>query len=189
MAIVDKKVKPFKLNAFKPGADDFVTVSIDDLNGKWSVFFFYPADFTFVCPTELEDLADNYEEFLKLGVEVFSVSTDSHWTHKAWHEKSDAVSKVKFTMISDDQFKLSKQFKVLRKSEGRSDRATFVIDPNRQVQAYEITSEGLGRDASELLRKVKAAIYVYENPDERCPAKWKEGEETLTPTLNLSGKI
>ncbi len=189
MSLIGKKIKSFSLNAFRAGEEDFLQITDEQLKGRWSVLFFYPADFTFVCPTELEDLADNYEEFLKLGVEIFSVSTDSHWTHKAWHEKSDAVSKVKFTMVSDDQFKLSKQFKVLRKNEGRSDRATFVIDPNGQVQAYEITSEGLGRDASELLRKVKAAIYVYENPDERCPAKWKEGEETLIPTLDLSGKI
>ena len=189
MSLIGKKIKSFSLNAFRAGEEDFLQITDEHLKGRWSVLFFYPADFTFVCPTELEDLADNYEEFLKLGVEVFSVSTDSHWTHKAWHEKSDAVSKVKFTMVSDDQFKLSKQFKVLRKNEGRSDRATFVIDPNGQVQAYEITSEGLGRDASELLRKVKAAIYLYENPDERCPAKWKEGEETLIPTLDLSGKI
>ena len=142
MSLIGKKIKSFNLNAFRAGEDDFLQISDEQLKDRWSVLFFYPADFTFVCPTELEDLADNYEEFLKLGVEVFSVSTDSHWTHKAWHEKSDAVSKVKFTMVSDDQFKLSKQFKVLRKNEGRSDRATFVIDPNGQIQAYEITSEG-----------------------------------------------
>ena len=189
MALVDKKVKHFKLNAFKPGAEDFVTVSSDDLNGKWSVFFFYPADFTFVCPTELGDLADNYDEFQNLGVEIYAVSTDSHWTHKAFHKSSDVVSKVQYTMISDDQFKLSKQFKVLRKGEGRSDRGTFIVDPNGVIQAYEITSEGIGRDAQDLLRKVKAAQYVYDNPDEVCPAKWQEGDDTLTPSLDLSGKI
>ena len=189
MALVDKKVKPFKLNAFKPGAEDFVTVSSDDLNGKWSIFFFYPADFTFVCPTELGDLADNYDEFQNLGVEIYAVSTDSHWTHKAFHKSSDVVSKVQYTMISDDQFKLSKQFKVLRKGEGRSDRGTFIVDPNGVIQAYEITSEGIGRDAQDLLRKVKAAQYVYDNPDEVCPAKWQEGDDTLTPSLDLSGKI
>ena len=115
MSLIGKKIKSFKLNAFRAGEEDFLQITNEQLKDRWSVLFFYPADFTFVCPTELEDLADNYEEFLKLGVEVFSVSTDSHWTHKAWHEKSDAVSKVKFTMVSDDQFKLSKQFKVLRK--------------------------------------------------------------------------
>ena len=189
MALVDKKVKPFHLNAFKPGADDFVTVSDEDIAGKWAVFFFYPADFTFVCPTELGDLADHYEEFQKLGVDIYAVSTDTHWTHKAWHKSSDVVSKVQYTMLSDDQFKLSKQFKVLRKGEGRSDRGTFIVDPNGVIQAYEITSEGIGRDAADLLRKVKAAQYVHENPDEVCPAKWQEGEDTLTPSLDLSGKI
>ena len=189
MALIDKKVKPFHLNAFKPGADDFVTVSDEDIAGKWTVFFFYPADFTFVCPTELGDLADNYDDFQKLGVDIYGVSTDSHWTHKAWHKSSDVVSKVQYTLISDDQFKLSKQFKVLRKGEGRADRGTFIIDPNGVIQAYEITSEGIGRDAQDLLRKVKAAQYVYANPDEVCPAKWQEGEDTLTPSLDLSGKI
>lgn len=189
MALVDKKVKPFHLKAFKPGADDFVTVSDKEIDGKWVVFFFYPADFTFVCPTELGDLADYYEEFQKLGVDIYSVSTDTHWTHKAWHKSSDVVSKVQYTMLSDDQFKLSKQFKVLRRDEGRSDRGTFIVDPNGVIQAYEVTSEGIGRDAADLLRKVKAAQYVYENPDEVCPAKWQEGEDTLTPSLDLSGKI
>ena len=108
---------------------------------------------------------------------------------KAWHKSSDVVSKVQYTLISDDQFKLSKQFKVLRKGEGRADRGTFIVDPNGVIQAYEITSEGIGRDAQDLLRKVKAAQYVYANPDEVCPAKWQEGEDTLTPSLDLSGKI
>ena len=189
MSHINRTIKPFELNAFRYGAEDFYTVSEKDVIGKWSVFFFYPADFTFVCPTELEDLASNYDHFLKLGVEIYSVSTDSHWTHKAWHEKSEAVGTVRFPMLSDDQFKLSKQFKVLRPNEGRSERATFILDPKGTVQAYEVTSEGMGRDADELLRKVKAAIHVYENPDERCPAKWREGEETLVPTLDLTGKI
>ena len=113
MALVDKKMKSFELNAFKPGEDDFITVSSNDLSGKWSVFFFYPADFTFVCPTELGDLADHYDEFQKLGVDIYAVSTDTHWTHKAWHESSDVVSKVQYTMLSDDQFKLSKQFFII----------------------------------------------------------------------------
>ena len=189
MALVDKKVKDFSLTAFKAGEEDFFQVSRKDIEGKWSVFFFYPADFTFVCPTELGDLADNYEHFQNLGVDVYAVSTDSHWTHKAFHKSSDVVSKVQYAMLADDQFKLSKQFKVLRRGEGRADRGTFIVDPNCVIQAYEITSEGIGRDAQDLLRKVKAAQYVYANPDEVCPAKWQEGEDTLTPSLDLSGKI
>ena len=189
MSLVNKKIKPFSVSAFKPGEEDFVNVTNDDLKGKWAVFFFYPADFTFVCPTELGDLADNYSEFQKMGVEIYSVSTDTHWTHKAWHESSDTIAKIQYTMLSDDQFKLSKNFKVLRKDEGRSDRGTFIVDPNGIIQAMEVTSEGIGRDADDLLRKVKAAQYVHNNPDEVCPAKWKEGEATLTPSLDLSGKI
>jgi peroxiredoxin (alkyl hydroperoxide reductase subunit C) len=189
MALVDKKIKDFDVTAFKAGEEDFFQVKRDDIKGKWSVFFFYPADFTFVCPTELGDLADNYDHFQKLGVDIYAVSTDSHWTHKAFHNSSDVVGKVKYAMLADDQFKLSKQFKVLRSGEGRSDRGTFIVDPNCVIQAYEITAEGIGRDASDLLRKVKAAQYVHNNPDEVCPAKWQEGEETLTPSLDLSGKI
>ena len=169
--------------------NEFKDIKLSDYKGKFVVLFFYPLDFTFVCPTELGDLADNYEDFQKLGVDIYGVSTDSHWTHKAWHKSSDVVSKVQYTLISDDQFKLSKQFKVLRKGEGRADRGTFIVDPNGVIQAYEITSEGIGRDAQDLLRKVKAAQYVYANPDEVCPAKWQEGEDTLTPSLDLSGKI
>jgi len=189
MSLINKPIHPFTANAFKSGEKDFVTVSEKDIAGKWAVFFFYPADFTFVCPTELGDLADHHEEFEKMGVEIYSVSTDSHWTHKAWHESSDTISKIKYTMLSDDQFHLSNNFEVLRDGEGRADRATFVVDPNGIIQAMECTSEGIGRNAADLLRKVKAAQYVHNNPDEVCPAKWEEGEETLTPSLDLSGKI
>ena len=189
MSLINKSIHPFKVSAYKPGEEDFLTVTEKDIEGKWAVFFFYPADFTFVCPTELADLADHHEQFDEMGVELFSVSTDSHWTHKAWHESSDAISNIKYTMLSDDQFHLSNNFQVLREGEGRADRATFIVDPNGVIQAMEVTSEGIGRDASDLLRKVKAAQYVHNNPDEVCPAKWKEGEDTLTPSLDLSGKI
>ena len=189
MALVDKKVKPFHLNAFKPGADDFVTVSDEDIAGKWAVFFFYPADFTYVCPTELEDLANHYSEFQKIGVDIYAISTDSHFCHKAWHESSDAVGKIKFKMISDNTFEISRSFNVLRENEGRSERGTFVIDPDGIIKSIEISCEGVGRDASSLLRKVRAAQYVREHPDEVCPAKWEEGEATIEPSLNLVGKI
>jgi len=189
MSLINKSIHPFSVSAYKPGEEDFLSISEKDIEGKWAVFFFYPADFTFVCPTELADLADHHEEFKKLGVEIFSVSTDSHWTHKAWHKSSEAISGIKYTMLSDDQFHLSNNFQVLREGEGRADRATFIVDPNGVIQAMEVTSEGIGRDAADLLRKVKAAQYVHNNPDEVCPAKWQEGEETLTPSLDLSGKI
>ncbi len=187
MALINTKIKPFKATAYKQG--NFIEVSDADLKDKWSVFFFYPADFTFVCPTELGDLADHYEEFQSRGVEIYSVSTDTHFTHKAWHDSSDTIGKIQYTMIGDPTGEITRNFDVMREGMGLADRGTFVIDPDGVIQAMEITAEGIGRDAEDLLRKVKAAQYVAEHPGEVCPAKWKEGEETLAPSLDLVGKI
>ncbi len=187
MALINTQIKPFKASAFRNG--EFVEVSEQDIQGKWAVFFFYPADFTFVCPTELGDLADNYEEFQKRGVEIYSVSTDTHFTHKAWHDTSDTIGKIQYTMIGDPTGTITRNFEVMREDQGLADRGTFVVDPNGVIQAMEITAEGIGRDAADLLRKVKAAQYVAAHPGEVCPAKWKEGEETLAPSLDLVGKI
>jgi peroxiredoxin (alkyl hydroperoxide reductase subunit C) len=151
--------------------------------------FFYPADFTFVCPTELGDLADHYDELTKMGVEVYSVSTDTHFTHKAWHETSDTIGKITYTMLGDQNFTLANNFDVLREGQGLADRGTFLVDPDGIIQFTEVTAEGIGRNAAELLRKVKAAQYVAAHPNEVCPAKWEEGEATLTPSLDLVGKI
>ena len=187
MALINTELKPFTATAFHNG--EFVDVSDQDLRGKWSVVFFYPADFTFVCPTELGDLADNYAEFQRLGVEIYSVSTDTHFTHKAWHDTSDTIGKIRYPMIGDPTTAISQNFDVLRENEGLADRGTFVIDPDGIIQVVEITAEGIGRNAVELLRKVKAAIYVREHPNEVCPAKWEEGDDTLAPSLDLVGKI
>ena len=187
MALINTPIKPFKAQAFKEGK--FVEVSDADLKGKWSVVVFYPADFTFVCPTELEDLAEHYDEFQKLGVEVYSVSTDTHFSHKAWHDTSDAIRKIRYTMIGDPTGTITRNFDVMREDAGLADRGTFVIDPDGVIQAMEITAEGIGRDAGDLLRKVKAAQYVAAHPGEVCPAKWKEGDKTLKPSLDLVGKI
>lgn len=189
MLLIDTEMKPFKATAFKPGNKDFVTIDSQDLREKWCIFFFYPADFTYVCPTELEDLANNYDEFQSLGVEIFAVSTDSHFCHKAWYDSSESIQKIKYTMISDNTFAISRNFNVLREGEGRSERGTFIVDPDGIIKAMEITCEGVGRDASNLLKKVKAAQYVREHPDEVCPAKWEEGESTIAPSLDLVGKI
>jgi peroxiredoxin (alkyl hydroperoxide reductase subunit C) len=164
-------------------------VSSADIEGRWAIFFFYPADFTFVCPTELGDLADHYEELKALGVEVYSVSTDTHFTHKAWHEVSDTIRKVTYPMVGDPTHRISKNFKILRKGEGLADRGTFLVDPDGVIQFNEVTAEGIGRNAAELVRKVKAAIYVRNHPGEVCPATWEEGEDTLAPSLDLVGKI
>ena len=187
MSRINSQIKPFKATAFHQGK--FVPVSDETLKGKWSVVFFYPADFTFVCPTELGDLADNYAEFQKLGVEIYSVSTDTHFTHKAWHDSSETIGKIQYPMIGDPTMAISRNFDVLIEEEGLADRGTFVIDPEGRIQIIEINAGGVGRDASELLRKVKAAQYVASHPGEVCPAKWKEGEATLAPSLDLVGKI
>ncbi len=187
MSLINTEIKPFKAQALKSG--QFIEVSDADLKGKWSVVFFYPADFTFVCPTELEDLADNYAEFQKLGVEIYSVSTDTHFAHKAWHDTSDAVKKINYAMVGDPTGTISRNFGVMIEEAGLADRGTFVIDPSGKIQIVEITAGGIGRDANELLRKVKAAQYVASHPGEVCPAKWKEGEKTLAPSLDLVGKI
>ena len=187
MSVINTAIKPFKASAYRNGK--FIEVSSDDLKGKWAVFFFYPADFTFVCPTELGDVADHYESFQKMGVEIYSVSTDTHFTHKAWHDSSETIGKITYTMIGDPTGTITRNFEVMREAEGLADRGTFIVDPQGVIQAIEITAEGIGRDASDLLRKVKAAQYVAAHPGEVCPAKWTEGAETLKPSFDLVGKI
>lgn len=187
MSVINTQVKPFKAQAFKAGK--FIEVSDADIKGKWAVFFFYPADFTFVCPTELGDVADHYDELQKMGVEVYSVSTDTHFVHKAWHDASDTIRKIKYTMIGDPTGTITRNFEVMREAEGLADRGTFIVDPQGVIQAIEITAEGIGRNAADLIRKVKAAQYVAAHPGEVCPAKWEEGAKTLAPSLDLVGKI
>lgn len=187
MALINTSILPFKAQAFRQGK--FIEVTEADALGKWSVFFFYPADFTFVCPTELGDVADHYDTFQALGVEIFSVSTDTHFTHKAWHDSSDTIGKIRYTMIGDPTGTITRNFEVMREGEGLADRATFIVDPDGVIQALEITAEGIGRNAEDLLRKIKAAQYVRAHPGEVCPAKWQEGEATLAPSLDLVGKI
>ncbi|GHA10703.1 peroxiredoxin [Arenicella chitinivorans] len=187
MALINTKIKPFTTQAFKNG--EFVEVTEKDVEGKWAVFFFYPADFTFVCPTELGDVQDKYAELKSRDVEVYSVSTDTHFVHKAWHDASDTIGKIEYTMLGDPNGVITNNFEVMRPGVGLADRATFIVDPDGIIQAMEITAEGIGRDADDLLRKVKAAQYVRNNPGEVCPAKWKEGEATLAPSLDLVGKI
>ena len=186
-SLINTEVLPFKATAFYHGK--FVEVSEASLKGEWSVVFFYPADFTFVCPTELGDLADHYAEFQKLGVEIYAVSTDTHFTHKAWHDTSDTIRKLQFPMVGDPTGTITRNFGVMIEEEGLALRGTFVINPEGQVKLCEIHDNGIGRDASELLRKVKAAQYVASHPGEVCPAKWQEGAETLKPSLDLVGKI
>lgn len=187
MSLINTKILPFEAQAYQNGT--FTRVSSDDLIGRWSVLFFYPADFTFVCPTELADMADHYAELQRLGVEVYAVSTDTHFTHKAWHDHSPAIARVTYPMVGDPTHVIARNFGVLREHQGLADRGTFLVDPDGVIQVAEITAEGIGRSAAELLRKVKAAQYVAAHPGEVCPAKWQEGESTLEPSLDLVGKI
>jgi peroxiredoxin len=187
MGIIGSKIKPFTAQSYYQGK--FVEVSDADVAGKWAVFFFYPADFTFVCPTELDDLANQYPTLQGLGVEVYSVSTDTHFSHKAWHDSSPAIGKINYHMLGDQNHTISNNFGVLREGQGLADRATFVVDPDGVIQITEITCEGVGRNAEELVRKIKAAVYVRAHPGEVCPAKWEEGSETLAPSIDLVGKI
>lgn len=186
MSIIGKEIVEFKAEAFHNGK--FITVTNEDLKGKWAVFCFYPADFSFVCPTELEDLQAYYHDLKDLGVEVYSVSTDTHFTHKAWHDDSEAIGKIEYIMIGDPAHTLSKGFEVLSE-DGLAQRGTFIVDPDGIIQTMEINADGIGRDASGLVDKIRAAQYVRTHPGEVCPAKWKEGAETLTPSLDLVGKI
>ncbi len=187
MSLINTKIKPFRATAYHDG--QFVPVSDESTLGRWSVFFFYPADFTFVCPTELEDLAEHYGELQRLGVEVYGVSTDTHFAHKAWHDTSEAISKVRYPLVGDPTGTLARNFGVLVEEEGLARRGTFLIDPEGRIKLCEIHDDGIGRNAAELLRKVRAAQYVASHPGEVCPAKWDEGQKTLKPSLDLVGKI
>ncbi|MFN6961969.1 MAG: alkyl hydroperoxide reductase subunit C [Rhodocyclaceae bacterium] len=187
MSLINTTLKPFKAQAYHNGK--FVEITDADVKGKWSVFFFYPADFTFVCPTELGDMADLYPEFQKIGVEVYAVSTDTHFVHKAWADASETIKKIKYPMLGDPTGTISRNFDVMIEEEGLALRGTFVLNPQGVIKVIEIHDLGIGRDASELLRKVKAAQYIEAHPGEVCPAKWKEGDATLKPSLDLVGKI
>ena len=185
MSLIGKEVSDFEVQAFHK--DSFISVKKSDIMGKWSVFFFYPADFTFVCPTELEDLQDKYEEFRKMNCEVYSVSTDSHFVHKAWKDASERIKKLEYPMLADPTHQLSRDFEVLIEAAGQAERGTFVVNPEGKIVAYEVNAGNVGRNAEELLRKVQALQFVAAHGDEVCPAKWKPGADTLKPSLDLVG--
>lgn len=186
-SLINTKLKPFSATAFQRG--DFVELTEQDLLGKWSVVFFYPADFTFVCPTELGDMADHYAKLQEMGVEVFAVSTDKHFTHKAWHDTSETINKIQFPMIGDPTGEISRNFGVLVEEDGVALRGTFVMNPEGEIKVAEIHDLGIGRSAAELVRKIQAAQYVATHDGEVCPAAWTPGDETLAPSLDLVGKI
>ena len=186
-SIINAQVPEFKVNAFQNG--EFKTVSNEDIKGKWALFFFYPADFTFVCPTELVDLAEKYDQLKADGVEVFSVRCDTHFVHKAWHDATDSIKKIKYTMLADPLAVLAKGFGVFKEDEGLAYRGTFLVDPEGKIKIAEIQDNSIGRNADERVRKVEAAQFVATHDGEVCPAKWKKGAETLKPSIDLVGKI
>ena len=187
MSLINTQVQPFKAQAFHNGK--FIEVTDQSLKGKWSVLIFMPAAFTFNCPTEVEDAANSYAEFQKLGAEVYIVTTDTHFSHKVWHETSPAVGKAKFPLVGDPTHVLSRGFGVHIDEEGLSLRGTFVVNPEGVIKTMEVHSNEIARDMSETLRKLKAAQFTANNPGQVCPAKWKEGEKTIKPSLDLVGKI
>ena len=185
-----------KINALAPDFtedayinDQIKKISLKDYRGKWVVLFFYPADFTFVCPTELGELADHYAEIKAEGAEVISVSVDTGFVHKAWHDTSDTIKKIKYPMLADPARRVSTAYGTLIEDEGLSLRGTFLIDPQGVLKAYEINDNSIGRSSKEILRRVQAAAYVRQHPEQVCPASWEPGAETLVPGENLVGKI
>lgn len=187
MSLIGKKVSDFKVNAFQN--NNFIEVTNKALAGKWSIFFFYPADFTFVCPTELEDLAAKYEDLKAAGCEVYSVSCDTHFVHKAWYDHSDIIKAIKFPMLADPTGKLARDFEVMIEDEGIAERGTFIVNPEGTIVSYEVSAGNVGRNADELLRKVQACQFVATHGDEVCPAKWKPGGQTLKPGIDAVGKL
>ena len=185
--IINSQLPEFSVKAFHNG--EFKTITSNDVLGKWAIFFFYPADFTFVCPTELVDVAEKYDKLKAMGVEVYSVSTDSHFVHKAWHDASDSIKKIQYPMLADPTGVLSRGFGVLIEEDGMAYRGTFVVNPEGKIKVAEIHDNNIGRNADELVRKVEAAQFVATHDGEVCPAKWKAGEETLKPSIDLVGKI
>lgn len=187
MSLINKEVEDFAVQAFVNG--EFKKITKADIMGKWTVFFFYPADFTFVCPTELEDLQNKMDDLNRIGCQIFSVSTDSHFVHKAWHDHSDRIKKITYPMLADPTGKLSRAFDVMIEDDGMAERGTFVVNPDGKIVAYEVNSGNVGRNADELFRKIQALQFVREHGDEVCPAKWQPGAETLKPSLDLVGLL
>ena len=187
MSLIGKEIADFAVEAYVD--DKFKKVSKKDILGKWSLFFFYPADFTFVCPTELEDLQNKYEDFKTANCEVYSVSCDTHFVHKAWHDTSDTIKKITFPMLADPTGALARDFEVMIESVGVSERGAFLVDPTGKIMYYEVVAGSVGRNAEEILRKLEALMFVSQHPDNVCPAKWSKGKDTLKPGIDLVGKI
>ena len=188
---VGQRVPDFELETYDPRTRSFGRISLEDTirDRKWLVLFFYPADFTFVCPTELADLAEHYNELAEMGVEVVSVSTDTKYVHLAWHQSEKLLENVRFPMGADPTGKVSRMFDVYDEDTGLSLRGTFIINPDGSLVGAEINYYNVGRNAEELVRKMKANLYLMSHPDEACPARWEPGKRTLKPSEDIVGKV
>lgn len=186
---IDAAAPSFDLPTYDPVKDDETRVSLDSLKGKWSVLFYYPADFTFVCPTELKDLADAKETFDELGVEVLAVSTDTVFTHRAWVKQEGLLKNFKYKMLADHTGEVAYAYGILDTETGIAARGSFIIDPQGIVRGIEVTSGPLGRNSTELLRKIEALQFMAENPGTACPARWTPGAKTLKPSIKIAGEV
>lgn len=188
---VGQKVPAFEMDCYDPKTGSFSRVSLQALmkERKWTVLFFYPADFTFVCPTELADLAKYQEELENMGVQVIAVSTDTKFTHLAWQKAEKLLENVKYLMGADPTGNVSRLFGVYDEATGLALRGTFIINPEGTLVGSEVNFYNVGRNAEELVRKMKANLYLMSHPDEACPANWKEGDKTLKPSEALVGKV
>ena len=187
MSLINKEISDFSVMSYHTGAFEKVTKA--DVLGKWSLFFFYPADFTFVCPTELEDLQNRYADFCAAGCEIYAVSTDSHFVHKAWHDASERIGKLTYHMLADPTHALCRDFDVLIEADGMAERGSFLVNPEGKIVVYEVNAGNIGRNADELFRRLQASQFVAAHGDEVCPAKWQPGAETLKPSLDLVGML
>lgn len=185
--VIGKQAPQFETEIFQN--EEIKKIKLEDYKGKWVILFFYPADFTFVCPTELGDIADKYEEFKNLNTEILSISTDTVFVHKAWHDESDTIKKINFPMVADPTGNITRSYGVMIEDEGLALRGTFIIDPDGNLKTIEIHDNGIGRNMDELLRKLQAAQFVYKHGDQVCPANWKPGNDSLKPGLDLVGKL
>lgn len=189
---VGQKVPDFKLDTFEPSKGDFGEISLAGQKAakKWTILFFYPADFTFVCATEFGALAEKYEELKKLGAEVITVSTDTKFVHLAWHRDEKMLEKAAYPMGSDPTGRVSRLFGVYDEAAGIALRGTFVINPEGTLMNAEVNFYNLGRNMDELVRKIKANGYLAAHTDEVCPAQWEQaGDKTLKPSAKLVGKV
>jgi len=187
MVQVGHKINDFECEAYHD--NDIKKIRLSAYEGKWLVLLFYPADFTFICPTELEDAAERYDEFKKAGAEILSVSADTAYVHKAWHDQSPSIQKIRYPMVADPAAKLCRYFGTYIEENGISLRASFIVDPDGVLRAYEVHDNSIGRSAEELLRKLQAAVFVRGHEGEVCPANWRPGKKTLKPGVDLIGKI